>query len=152
MADIVIAEAVRSAVGRSHKGSLAQKRPDELAGEVIAALLKRVPQVQAKDVEDVVLGCAMPEGEQGLNIARVASLLGGLTVDSSAMTVNRFCSSGLQAIALAAGAVSLGYNDLVIAGWCRVHVDGPDDREQAQCIACRDESVPDRLHADGHHR
>ena len=116
MADIVIAEAVRSAVGRAHKGSLAQKRPDELAGEVIAALLARVPQVSPKDVEDVVLGCAMPEGEQGLNIARVAGLLGGLPDETSAMTINRFCSSGLQAMAIAAGAIMLGSNDIVLAG------------------------------------
>ena len=116
MADIVIAEAVRSAVGRAHKGSLAQKRPDELAGEVIAALLARVPQVKASEVDDLVLGCAMPEGEQGLNVARVAGLLGGLPVESSAMTINRFCSSGLQALALGAGAILMGSNDVVVAG------------------------------------
>jgi acetyl-CoA acyltransferase len=114
--DIVIVEAVRSAVGRALKGSLAQKRPDELAGEVIAALLARVPQVKPADVEDVVLGCAMPEGEQGLNVARIASLLGGLPPESSAMTINRFCSSGLQAIALAAGAIATGTHDIVVAG------------------------------------
>ena len=116
MADIIIAEAVRSAVGRALKGSLAQNRPDELAGEVIAGLLARVPQIKASDVEDLVLGCAMPEGEQGLNIARVAGLLGGLSEDSSAITINRFCSSGLQAIASAAGSVALGQADLVVAG------------------------------------
>lgn len=116
MADIVIAEAVRSAVGRGHKGSLAQTRPDELAGQVIAKLLERVPQVKPADVEDLVLGCAMPEGEQGLNVARIAGLLGGLSEDSSAMTVNRFCSSGLQAIALAAGSILMGSNDIVVAG------------------------------------
>lgn len=116
MTDIIIAEAVRSAVGRALKGSLAYKRPDELAGEVIAALLARVPQIKASDIDDLVLGCAMPEGEQGLNIARIAGLLGGLSEDSSAITVNRFCSSGLQAIAIAAGSVALGYHDLVIAG------------------------------------
>jgi len=116
MKDIVIVEAVRSAVGRAIKGSLANKRPDELAGEVIRGLLARVPQVKASDVEDLVLGCAMPEGEQGLNIARVAGLLGGLSVDSSAQTLNRFCSSGLQAIATAAGQIAIGSNDVVIAG------------------------------------
>jgi acetyl-CoA acyltransferase len=116
MTDIVIADSVRSAVGRSLKGSLAFKRPDELAGEVIAALLARVPQVKAAEVEDVILGCAMPEGEQGLNIARVVGLLAGLPQESSAMTINRFCSSGLQAIALAAGAIKMGSNDLVVAG------------------------------------
>ncbi|MEO7093959.1 MAG: thiolase family protein [Polyangiales bacterium] len=116
MNDILIAEAVRSAVGRALKGSLANKRPDELAGEVIAGLLARVPQVKATDVEDLVLGCAMPEGEQGLNIARLAGFLGGLPQETSAMTINRFCSSGLQAIALAAGAIAIGSNDIVIAG------------------------------------
>jgi acetyl-CoA acyltransferase len=116
MTDIVIAEAVRSAVGRAMKGSLAQKRPDELAGEVIKALLARVPQVKPSDVEDVVLGCAMPEAEQGLNVARIAGLLGGLPQESAAMTINRFCSSGLQAIALAAGAIAIGSNEIVIAG------------------------------------
>jgi acetyl-CoA acyltransferase len=116
MADIVIAEAVRSAVGRAHKGSLAQRRSDELAGEVIRALLARVPQVKPEDVEDLVLGCAMPEGEQGLNVARAAGFLGGLPQETSAYTVNRFCSSGLQAIALAAGAIAIGSNDIVIAG------------------------------------
>jgi acetyl-CoA acyltransferase len=114
--NVAIVDAVRSAVGRAHKGSLAQTRPDELAGQVIAALLARVPSVKPADVEDLVLGCAMPEGEQGLNVARVACLLGGLPVETSAMTVNRFCSSGLQAIAIGAGAIATGTNDVVIAG------------------------------------
>jgi acetyl-CoA acyltransferase len=116
MENVVIAEAVRSAVGRAHKGSLAQRRPDELAGEVIRGLLARVPQVLPEAVEDLVLGCAMPEGEQGLNVARIAGLLGGLSEDSSAMTINRFCSSGLQAIAIAAGSVAIGSVDIAIAG------------------------------------
>ena len=116
MKDIVIVEAVRSAVGRALKGSLANKRPDELAGEVIRGLMARVPQVKPSDVEDLVLGCAMPEGEQGLNIARVAGMLGGLPVETSAQTINRFCSSGLQAIAIAAGQIAIGSNDIVVAG------------------------------------
>jgi acetyl-CoA acyltransferase len=116
MQDIVIAEAVRSAVGRAHKGSLAQKRPDELAGDVIRALLARVPQIKADDIEDLILGCAMPEGEQGLNIARVAGLLGGLPENSGGLTINRFCSSGLQSIALAAGSILMGSYDAVVAG------------------------------------
>jgi len=114
--DIVIVDAVRSAVGRAHKGSLAETRPDELAGQVIAALLARVPQVSPALVEDLILGCAMPEGEQGLNVARVAGLLGGLSEDSSGLTINRFCSSGLQAIALAAGAIAIGSAEVVVAG------------------------------------
>ncbi len=114
--EIVIVDAVRSAVGRAHKGSLALKRPDELAGEVIRGLLARVPQVKPADVEDLVLGCAMPEGEQGLNIARVAGFLGNLPQETSAQTINRFCSSGLQAIATAAGSILMGGYDIVIAG------------------------------------
>jgi acetyl-CoA acyltransferase len=114
--EIVIAEAVRSAVGRGMKGSLSQTRPDELGGEVVAALLARVPQLSPELVDDVILGCAIPEGEQGLNVARVVGLLGGLPETTSAMTVNRFCSSGLQAIALAAGQIQLGASDIVVAG------------------------------------
>jgi acetyl-CoA acyltransferase len=116
MADIIIAEAVRSAVGRAHKGSLALKRPDDLAGEVIRGLLARVPEVEPGMIDDLVLGCAMPEGEQGLNIARMAGFLGGLPQQASAMTINRFCSSGLQAIAIAAGSIALGQHDIVVAG------------------------------------
>jgi len=116
MTEIVIAEAVRSAVGRAQKGSLANRRPDELAGEVVKGLLARVPQVNPELVEDLILGCAFPEGEQGMNMARLVGLLGGLSVESSGITINRFCSSGLQAIAQAAGAIAAGYNDIVIAG------------------------------------
>jgi acetyl-CoA acyltransferase len=114
--NVVIVEAVRSAVGRAHKGSLAQTRPDELAGQVVAGLLARVPSVKPADVEELTLGCAMPEGEQGLNVARTIGLLGGLPVETSAQTINRFCSSGLQAIAIAAGAIATGTYDVVIAG------------------------------------
>jgi acetyl-CoA acyltransferase len=114
--NVVIVDAVRSSVGRAHKGALAQTRPDELAGQVISLLLARVPQVKPADVEDLVLGCAMPEGEQGLNVARVAGLLGGLPVEASAVTVNRFCSSGLQAIAIAAGSIATGVHDVIVAG------------------------------------
>ena len=116
MKEIVIVDAVRSAVGRAHKGSLANKRPDELLGEVIAALLARNPAIKPSDIEDAVIGCAMPEGEQGLNIARVSSMLGGLPEETAGLTINRFCSSGLQAVALAAGSIGAGWNDFVIAG------------------------------------
>jgi acetyl-CoA acyltransferase len=113
--EIVIAEAVRSAVGRGHKGSLATKRPDELAADVIRGLMARVPQARGK-IDDVVLGCAMPEGEQGLNVARLIALSADLGIDVPAQTINRFCSSGLQAIAIAAGSIAVGSNDVVIAG------------------------------------
>jgi acetyl-CoA acyltransferase len=113
--EIVIAEAVRSAVGRGHKGSLTTKRPDELAADVIRGLLARVPQARGK-IDDVVLGCAMPEGEQGLNVARLIALSADLGIEVPAQTINRFCSSGLQAIAIAAGSIAVGSTDVVIAG------------------------------------
>jgi acetyl-CoA acyltransferase len=113
--DIVIAEAVRSAVGRGFKGSLAAKRPDELAADVIRGLLARVPQAKGK-IDDVMLGCAMPEGEQGLNVARLIALSADLGIAVPGQTINRFCSSGLQAIATAAGSIAIGSNDVVIAG------------------------------------
>jgi len=114
--EIIIAEAVRSAVGRAQKGSLSTKRPDELAGDVVRALLARVPQVKAADIDDLVMGCAMPEGEQGLNVARLIGLLAELPQEVGAQTINRFCSSGLQAIATAAGQIAVGSSDAVIAG------------------------------------
>ncbi len=113
--EIVIAEAVRSAVGRGFKGSLSTKRPDELTADVIRGLLARVPQVAGK-IDDLMLGCAMPEGEQGLNIARLIALLADLGPGVPGQTINRFCSSGLQAIATAAGSISVGTNDVVLAG------------------------------------
>jgi len=116
MTKVVIIDAVRSAVGRAHKGSLANTRPDEMAGQVIRGLMARNPGVKPELVEDVVLGCAMPEGEQGLNIARVAGFLGGLPEETSAFTINRFCSSGLQAIANAAGHILMGSHDVAVAG------------------------------------
>lgn len=114
--DVVIVDAVRSAVGRAQKGSLSLRRPDEFAGEVLSELMKRNPQVKTSEVGDVVLGCAMPEGEQGLNVARVVGLLGGLPQETGAMTINRFCSSGLQALALAAGSIKMGGDDVIVAG------------------------------------
>ena len=114
--DIVIADAVRSAVGRAHKGTLATKRPDELAADVIRGLLARNPGVKPEMIDDVVLGCAMPEGEQGLNVARLIALLAGIPQETGAQTINRFCSSGLQAIATAAGTIASNSADLVLAG------------------------------------
>jgi acetyl-CoA acyltransferase len=116
MGKIVVVDAVRSAVGRAKKGSLANRRPDELAGEVVRALLARNPAVEPEMVEDFVLGCAFPEGEQGMNVARMVGMLGGLPQETSAMTINRFCSSGLQAIAIAAASIKAGYHDIAIAG------------------------------------
>src|SRR3954465_6476127 len=116
MREVVIASAVRTPVGRAYKGGLRATRPDEIAATAIKGALARVPQLDAKEIEDVILGCAMPEAEQGMNVARIASLRAGLPVEVSAMTINRFCSSGLQAIALASDRIRGGGADVVVAG------------------------------------
>ena len=116
MKEAVIASSVRTAVGKAYKGTLHATRPDDLAALAIAGAIQRVPGLDPKEIEDVVLGCAMPEGEQGMNVARIASLRAGLPVECSAMTINRFCSSGLQAIAMAAERIMLGGAEVVIAG------------------------------------
>ena len=102
MREVVIVSSVRTAVGKSGKGTLRATRPDDMAAVAIKGALDRVPQVDKAQIEDVIIGCATPEAEQGMNVARIASLRAGLPVECSAMTVNRFCSSGLQAIALGA--------------------------------------------------
>src|SRR3989449_6587985 len=116
MKDIVIASSVRTPVGRAFKGTLRATRPDELAAVAIKGALARVPQLDPKEIEDVILGCAMPEAEQGMNVARIASLRAGLPVEVSAVTINRFCSSGLQAIAMAAERIMAGGAEVMIAG------------------------------------
>lgn len=113
---IFIAAAVRTAVGKAPRGALSATRPDDLAATAIRAAIDRVPQLDAAEIDDVILGCAMPEGEQGLNVARIAAMRAGLPASASAMTVNRFCSSGLQAIALAADAIHAGRANIVVAG------------------------------------
>src|SRR6201994_3946404 len=102
MREVVIASSVRTPVGRAYKDTLRATRPDELAAVAIKGALERVPQLDPKEIEDVIVGCAMPEAEQGMNVARIASLRAGLPIEISAMTVNRFCASGLQSIAMAA--------------------------------------------------
>ncbi|MDA1305934.1 MAG: thiolase family protein [Acidobacteria bacterium] len=116
MTDIVIVAAARTPIGRAPKGVLRTTRPDELAAHVMAALLARTPGLDPALIDDVILGCAMPEAEQGLNVARIASLRAGIPVTAAAMTVNRFCASGLEAIAQAAGRIATGSADIVIAG------------------------------------
>ena len=116
MKEAVIASSVRTAVGKAYKGTLHATRPDDLAAIAINGAIQRIPGLDPKEIEDVVLGCAMPEGEQGMNMARIASLRAGLPVECSAMTINRFCSSGLQAIAIAAERVMLGNAEVAIAG------------------------------------
>ncbi len=116
MQDAVIVSAVRTAVGKAPKGTLSVMRPDDLAAAAIKGALDRVPQLEAAAIDDVILGCAMPEGEQGLNVARIASLRAGIPVEASAVTVNRFCSSGLQAIAYGAERIMLGQGRAAVAG------------------------------------
>jgi acetyl-CoA acyltransferase len=116
MRDVVIVSSVRTPVGRAFKGTLRATRPDELAAVAIRGALARVPQVDTKEIEDVILGCAMPEGEQGMNVARIASLRAGLPVEVSALTINRFCSSGLQSIAMAAERIMSGGAEVIVAG------------------------------------
>jgi acetyl-CoA acyltransferase len=116
MPEAVIVSAVRTPVGRAHKGSLRSTRPDDLAALAIKEALARVPGLDPKEIDDVILGCAMPEGEQGMNVARIAALRAGLPVETSAMTINRFCSSGLQAIALAAERIRGGSAEVIVAG------------------------------------
>ena len=116
MEDAVIVSAARTAVGKARGGALRGTRPDDLAATVITEALRRAGHVDPVDVDDVILGCAMPEAEQGMNVARIASLRAGIPVSASAVTVNRFCSSGLQAIAYAAERVMCGFASAIVAG------------------------------------
>ena len=116
MRDAVIVSAVRTAVGKAPKGTLRATRPDDLCAAAIQGALDRVPNLDRKEVEDVIIGCAMPEGEQGMNVARVASLRAGVPIEAAAMTVNRYCASGLQSIALAAERIRGGGADVIVAG------------------------------------
>jgi acetyl-CoA acyltransferase len=116
MPEAVIVSSVRTPVGKAFKGSLRATRPDDLAALAIKEALARVPGLDAKEIDDVILGCAMPEGEQGMNVARIAALRAGLPIEVSAMTINRFCSSGLQAIAIAAERIRAGSAHVIVAG------------------------------------
>jgi acetyl-CoA acyltransferase len=116
MKEVIIASAVRTPVGKAPRGTLRTTRPDDLAAVAINGALSRVPQLDRSEIEDVILGCAMPEAEQGMNVARVASFRAGLPVTASAMTINRYCASGLQSIALAADRIRGGSADAIVAG------------------------------------
>ncbi|MBX7219836.1 MAG: acetyl-CoA C-acyltransferase [Blastocatellia bacterium] len=116
MKEAVIVSAVRTAVGKAGKGTLAYTRPDDFGAVAMKAAIERAPGLDAKEIEDVVIGCAMPEAEQGMNLARIASLRAGLPITTSAVTINRFCSSGLQAVAYAAERVMCGASEVMLAG------------------------------------
>ncbi|HXP87390.1 MAG TPA: acetyl-CoA C-acyltransferase [Bryobacteraceae bacterium] len=116
MPEAVIIDCLRTAVGKAGRGALKHARPDDMAAQVFQALLRRHPQIPAGEIDDVVLGCAIPEGEAGNNLARIAGLRAGLPVSVPGVTINRFCSSGLQAIAMAADAIRSGAVDIILAG------------------------------------
>src|SRR5512145_3126646 len=116
MNEALIVSAVRTAVGKAPNGTLKHTRPDEMAAAVISKALERAPGLEPGEIDDVILGCAMPEAEQGLNVARIASLRAGVPVSASAVTVNRFCSSGLQSIAYGAERIMAGFADVIGAG------------------------------------
>ena len=116
MRDAVIVSAVRTAVGKAPKGTLRNTRPDEMGAAVIKEAMARVPGLEAAEIEDVIMGCAMPEAEQGMNVARAAAIRAGLPVETSAMTINRFCSSGLQSIAMAADRIRSAGAETIVAG------------------------------------
>jgi acetyl-CoA acyltransferase len=116
MREAVIVSAVRTAVGKAPKGTLRNTRPDEMGAAVIGEALKRAEGLDKSEVEDVIMGCAMPEAEQGMNVARAAAIRAGLPVETSAMTINRFCSAGLQSIVIAADRIRTGGADMIVAG------------------------------------
>ena len=116
MNEVIIASAVRTAIGKAPRGTLRTTRPDDLAAFAIQGALARIPQLDKAEIEDVILGCAMPEAEQGMNVAKIAAFRAGLPVTTSAMTVNRYCASGLQTIALAADRIKGGGGDVILAG------------------------------------
>lgn len=116
MNEVVIVSAVRTPVGKAPRGTLRATRPDDLAAFAMMGALERIPQLDKKEIEDVILGCAMPEAEQGMNVARVASFRAGLPLETAAMTINRYCASGLQSIALAADRIRSGSAEVILAG------------------------------------
>ena len=113
---VVVTHAYRTAVGKSGRGALAQTRPDELLGLLIQGFLEKTPELDPATIDDVIIGCAFPEAEQGMNVARLAALRAGLPIEVPGMTVNRFCSSGLQTLASGASQISAGWNDIVLTG------------------------------------
>ena len=116
MREAVIVSSVRTAVGKAAKGTLRATRPDDLAATAIKEAITRAKGLDPAEIEDVIVGCAMPEAEQGMNVARNAALRAGLPVEISAITINRFCSSGLQSIAMAAERIMAGFGDVIVAG------------------------------------
>ena len=130
MKEAVIASSVRTPVGKAFKGDAAHDPPDDLAAVAIQEAIRRVPGLDPKEIEDIIMGCAMPEAEAGMNVARNAALRAGLPVEIPAITINRFCSSGLQSIAMAAERIMAGYGDVILAGGTESMTMIPDGRQQ----------------------
>ncbi len=149
--EVAIVAGVRTAFGRGVKGTLKDTRPDTLAVQVIKTALER-SHIPASEVEDVVLGCAFPEGEQGMNVARTAALAAGAPVESAGMTINRFCSSGVQSISILADRIAVGAIDVAVAGVDRVDVDGADGRRSPVAERRHRRGAPRDLHAHGRDR
>ncbi len=143
MREVVIASSVRTPVGKAYKGTLRATRPDDLAAIAIKGALGCLPQLDVREIEDVILGCAMPEAEQGMNVARIASLRAGLPVECSAMTINRFCSSGLQAIAMAAERIMAGGAEVIVAGGTESMTMIPMGGHKVSCNPWLVENYPD---------
>ncbi|HVP44705.1 MAG TPA: acetyl-CoA C-acyltransferase [Terriglobales bacterium] len=143
MREVVIASSVRTPVGKAYKGTLRATRPDDLAAIAIKGALSHLPQLDTREIEDVILGCAMPEAEQGMNVARIASLRAGLPVEISAMTINRFCSSGLQAIAMAAERIMAGGAEVIVAGGTESMTMIPMGGHKVSCNPWLVENYPD---------
>ena len=120
--DPVIVAAARTAIGKAKRGSLVTVRPDEMASLVVQELLHRAPALKPEEIDDLILGCAFPEGEQGMNMARLVVFRSGLPVSVPAETINRFCSSGMQSIAHAVFAIKAGQMDVALAGGDRKSV------------------------------
>jgi acetyl-CoA acyltransferase len=145
MREAVIVAAKRSAVGKAKKGSLRHTRPDDFAAQVIHGLLQQYPAVDPQQIDDVIIGCAFPEGEQGMNVARTISLRAGLPVEVPAMTINRYCSSGLQAIALAAERIICGAAEIILAG-------GVESMSMVPMSGARPSPNPRNIFIDGTYR
>ena len=149
MRDAVIVSSVRTPVGKAFKGTLRSTRPDDLAAIAMQEAIRRVPGLNPADIEDVILGCAMPEGEAGMNVARIASQRAGLPPEVPAITINRFCSSGLQAIAMAAERIMVGHADVILAGRHGIDEHDSHGRQQDLAESLADGSLPGRVSQHG---
>ncbi len=145
-----VVAAVRTAIGKAPRGSLRNTRPDDLAARAIQGALARVPQLEPKQIEDVVLGCAVPEAEQGMNVARIAVLRAGLPVDVPAATVNRMCASGLEAIAIIAQRIMTGQIDVGVAGGTESMSMVPMERACVPPESVSNPALPRRLSGNGY--